>query len=103
VLDAEVTAGVTSLAAEAASPRRLLRLLRGPWHSENQAHWVRDVTFDEDRSQVRTGALPRVLATVRTTAISLLRGAGEANMAAGCRRCAAQPWRALALIGIQRQ
>jgi predicted transposase YbfD/YdcC len=100
LLSTEVTAGVSSLAAEAANPRQLLALLRGHWHIENKAHWVRDVTFDEDRSQVRTGALPHVLATVRTTAISLLRGAGEANIAAGCRRCAAQPWRALALIGL---
>jgi len=25
---------------------------------ENDVHWVRDVTLDEDRSQVRTGAIP---------------------------------------------
>jgi predicted transposase YbfD/YdcC len=98
---AEVTYGVTSLAAEDAAPPRLLRLLRGHWHIENRTHWVRDVTFDEDRSQVRVGALPRVLATTRTAAISLLRGAGEPNIAAACRRCAAQPWRALALVGLQ--
>lgn len=101
VLHTEVTYGVTSLTPQDASPQRLLRLLRGHWHIENRTHWVRDVTFDEDRSQVRSGALPQVLATVRPTAISLLRGAGEANIAAACRRCAAQPWLALALVGLQ--
>ncbi len=96
----EVTYGVTSRSPEHMSARELLRLLRGHWHSEHGVHWVRDVTFDEDRSQVRTGAIPEVLAAVRTTAIALFRHAGEANIAAACRRCAAQPARALALIGL---
>lgn len=97
---AEVTYGVTSRGPERMGARALLRLLRGHWHIENGVHWVRDVTFDEDRSQVRIGAIPEVLAAVRTTAIALFRHAGEANIAAACRRCAAQPARALALIGI---
>lgn len=95
----EVTFGLTSLAAEDATPARLLTLLRGHWHIENKAHWVRDVTFDEDRSQVRCGAIPQVMATVRTTAIGLLRQTGETNIAAAGRRYAAQPRLALALIG----
>jgi hypothetical protein len=57
------------------------------------------VTYDEDRSQVRKGSLPQVLAALRNTAIGLLRWSGESNIAA-CRRLAAQPWAALALIGI---
>ncbi len=40
---------------------------------ENRGHWVRDVTWDEDRSTVRTGSGPQVLATLRNLAISLLR------------------------------
>ena len=43
------------------------------------------------------------MAAFRTTAIGLLRCAGETNIMAACRRCAAQPWRALALIGILRE
>lgn len=50
------------------------------WHLENRLHWVRDVTFDEDRSQVRTGAGPRVMATLRNLTISLLRLNGEDNI-----------------------
>lgn len=34
--------------------------------SDNNLHYVRDVTFDEDRSQVRTGSAPQVMATLRT-------------------------------------
>ncbi len=96
----EVTYGLTSLTEEDAAPARLLDLLRGHWHIENKSHWVRDVTFDEDQSQVRCGAIPQVMATVRTTAIGLLRRTGETNIAAACRRYAAQPHLALALIGI---
>src|SRR5262249_41793958 len=44
----EVVAGVTSLTPERADAVRLLALVRGQWHIENQSHWVRDVTFDED-------------------------------------------------------
>jgi predicted transposase YbfD/YdcC len=99
----EVLEGLTSRAAETATPQQLLGFLRDYWRIENQSHWVRDVTFDEDRSQVRCGAIPEVMAAVRTTAIGLLRVAGETNIAAACRRCAAQPWHALALIGILRE
>jgi len=96
----EVVAGVTSLAPERVDAARLLALIRGQWHIENQSHWVRDVTFDEDRSQVRCGNIPQVMAALRNTVIGLMRWAGHTNMAAGCRRFATQPRAALHLIGI---
>ena len=97
----EVVYGVTSLRPERATPERLLALVRGQWQIENKSHWVRDVTFDEDRSQVRCGNIPHVMAALRNTAIGLLRWAGHTNIAATCRRLAAQPVQALALIGIE--
>lgn len=97
----EVVYGVTSLPPERATPVRLLELVRGQWHIENKSHWVRDVTFDEDRSQVRCGNIPQVMAALRNTAIGLLRWAGYSNIAAACRQLAAQPAQALALIGIE--
>ena len=97
---AEVVYGVTSLPPERATPGRVLDLVRGHWHIENKSHGVRDVTFDEDRSQVRCGSIPQVMAALRNTAIGLLRRAGHTNIAAACRRLAAQPAQALALIGI---
>ena len=48
---------------------------------ENKIHWVRDVTFREDKSQVRTGTAPRALASFRNLAISTIRLAGRANIA----------------------
>ena len=96
----EVVYGITSLSPEQATPGRLLALVRGHWQIENKSHWVRDVTFDEDRSQVRCGNIPQVMAALRNTAIGLLRWAGYRNMAKACRHMAAQPAQALALIGI---
>ena len=96
----EVVYGVTSLSRAQADPERLLGLVRQHWQIENQSHGVRDVTFDEDRSQVRCGSIPQVMAAFRNAAMGLMRWAGETNIAAACRRFAAQPWSALALIGI---
>ena len=97
----EVVYCVTSLSREQARAEQLLKMSRRHWHIENKSHWVRDVTYDEDRSQVRCGSIPQVMAALRNAAIGLMRCAGETNIAAACRRFAAQPWSALALIGIK--
>jgi len=91
---------VTSLPPEQADARRLLDLWRGHWSIENRLHYVRDVTFGEDGSQVRTGSGPQVLAAVRSTAISILRRAGHANIAAGLRHYGYYPLAALARLGL---
>ena len=90
---------VTSLSAERASPSRLLELSREHWTIENRLHWVRDVTFDEDRCQVRSGSGPQTLSAIRNAAIGLLRMAGVGNIAAALRRNAARPNIPLALVG----
>lgn len=94
--------GMTSLCPQhkQGNPQALLGLLRGHWHIENKSHHVRDVTFDEDRSQVRVGRLPQVLAAIRNACIGLLRSRGHKNIAAACRYHAAQPQSALDLLGI---
>ena len=63
-----VSYAISSLPATDADARRLLSLSRGHWGIENRLHWVRDVTFDEDRSQVRgkPGAAPQVWRASRT-------------------------------------
>jgi predicted transposase YbfD/YdcC len=92
--------GITSLTPDEASAEQLLVLTRQHWHIENKSHWVRDVTFDEDRSQVRQGNLPHVLATLRNTVISMLRAMGATNTAKARRYYAARPDEAMALIGL---
>ena len=61
-------------------------------------HWVRDVTYQEDKSLVRTGNAPRVMASLRSLAISLLRLDGHCNIAAANRHHARDPQRTLKLL-----
>lgn len=96
----ETSYAITSLGPEKANPAQLIKLWREHWHIENKLHWVRDVTFDEDRSQVRTGHIAQVMAAFRNAAISLMRLLGANNIAAACRRYAAQPALALAAVGL---
>jgi len=68
---------ITSLGVAQASPARLADLIRGYWAIENGLHYVRDVTFAEDASQVRTGSGPSVMACLRNLAIGALSRAGQ--------------------------
>jgi predicted transposase YbfD/YdcC len=90
---------VTSLPFEQASPARLADLLRGHWAIE-ALHHLRDVTFAEDASQVRTDGGPHVMATLRNLVIGVLCRAGPVNVAAALRRHARDPHRPLATLGI---
>ena len=94
----EVVYLITSADHHAASPAILAAWVQGHWGIENRLHWVRDVTYDEDRSQVRTGNAPQVMATLRNTAISLLRLAGIENIAQGLRHHARDPARPIKLL-----
>jgi hypothetical protein len=77
----EIVLGVTSPPTTLAGPEHLNHYERGHRSVENRLHWVRDVTFHEDNSQVRTGIAPRALASFRNLAISTFRLAGRANIA----------------------
>jgi len=81
-----------------APPTVLASWVQDHWAIENRLHWVRDVTYDEDRSQVRTGSAPRVMATLRSTAISLLRLTGWTNIAAGLRHHSYDPDRPITCL-----
>jgi predicted transposase YbfD/YdcC len=91
---------ITSLTFAQASPARLADLLRGHWAIENGLHWVRDVTFAEDASQLRTGSGPHVMACLRNLAIGALSRAGPVNLAAALRQHARDPRRPLITLGI---
>ena len=96
--ETEVSYAITSLPPERADATALLAYLRGHWSIENRLHYVRDVTFDEDRSQVRCGAAPQVLAACRNLALALLRRAGATNVAAALRTHAGRPRDAVNLV-----
>lgn len=91
----EVVYLITSAAHHHAPPAELAAWVNGHWSIENKLHHVRDVTFDEDRSRVRTSCSPHVMATLRNTAIGILRLAGWDNIAAALRHLARAPERAI--------
>jgi len=81
-----------------ADPATLAAWVRSHGEIENRLHWVRDVTYQEDKSLVRTGNAPRVMASLRSLAISLLRLDGQTNVAAANRHHARDPQRTLQLL-----
>lgn len=62
---------VTSLWPDEATPAQLLAGHRGHWSMENGNHYRRDVTFDEDRCRIRHPVGARVMAALRSLAISV--------------------------------
>jgi hypothetical protein len=100
LLSSEVVYGVTSLGPERAGPKRLLSLNRNHWIIENGLHYVRDVTFDEDRCRIRKKSGARMMASLRNLAISLLRLARATNIAQALRTCMRNERRPLRLLGL---
>jgi predicted transposase YbfD/YdcC len=98
----EVVYLITTLSATAASPQRLLELNRGHWSIENRIHYVRDVTFGEDRSRLRTGNAPQIMAALRNLAITLIHRSGSRHIRVSRRHFASCPHEALALLGLSR-
>lgn len=91
---------ITSRSRAKADNERLLELIRNQWSIENSLHYVRDVTFGEDRCQIKKGSAPRVLASMRNLAIALFRLRGIKNIASGLLKMVLSPREALALVGI---
>lgn len=99
----EVIYGITNLTADQADPARLASLVRGHWSIENGVHYVRDVTYREDASRVRTGTAPAVLAALRNAITNLLRLAGALNIAAARRATMLSPRGILQLLTATRK
>jgi hypothetical protein len=70
------------------------------WSIENCSHWVRDVTFDEDRSQVRTAHGPRMMAILRNLAIAIIRLLGFRSVPTSLRTFAQRPRLVLSALGL---
>jgi predicted transposase YbfD/YdcC len=89
---------VTSLTVTQATYAQLAAIIRGHWGIEDRLHWVRDLDFGEDRSQVRTASGPRIMASLRNLAITILRLSGAASIAAALRYHDRRPARPLRTI-----
>ena len=96
----EVTYAITSVPRTSADATTLLGWNRGHWGIENRSHYVRDVTFGEDASQISKGHAPQVLAAIRNGLLTSLRAEGVTNIAAALRKNAYQVTRLLAKLGI---
>jgi len=88
---AEVEYAITSLDGRRADAGGLLTRWQVHWHIENRDHWVRDVTFGEDGSQIHLGQAPEVFSILRNAAISLLGMGDFPSKAAGVRELGARP------------
>ena len=94
----EVVYIITTLSRQQACLQRLLELVRGHWSIENGSHHVRDVTFLEDRSRLRTGHAPQILAALRNLVMTLIHRHGSSQIASTRRSLSSHPERAFAWL-----
>lgn len=97
-VEQETVYGITSLKPLHADAARLLDLNRTHGSIENNLHGVRDTTFGEDASRVRTADAPQILAATRNALTHLLNAARLSNFAAALRRFAIRPLEAFCLL-----
>jgi predicted transposase YbfD/YdcC len=90
---------ITSLDRQRVTLAQVEQLRRGHWTIENVTHYGRDVSFGEDRSQIRTGDAPQVLAALRNAVAALLSIEGWTTLPAGFRYSARSPQILLRLMG----
>lgn len=81
----EVVYLITSADARTAPPATLATWIQGHWGIENRLHWVRDVTFGEDKSRIAGGNAPQIMASLRNVVIAILRNADWDNLAEATR------------------
>lgn len=93
----EVIYAITSLPADKLDPASLLQLSRDHWQIENGLFHVRDVTFGEDASRVRSGSAPQVMAELRNASLTLIRRSGHKPRPAR-EAFAARPWAAIKTV-----
>ena len=90
---------ITSLHPNQATPGELATWIRQHWQIE-ALHHIRDVTYREDASQVRTGSGPAAMAALRNLAISILKLCGWTNIAQANRRHLQNAHRCLTTLGL---
>jgi predicted transposase YbfD/YdcC len=89
---------ITSVDARQAAPAQFAQWIRGHWQIEVQ-HRIRDLSYGEDASQIRTGSGPQVMAALRNLGIGIPKMAGHASIAGACRHHARDATRTLATLG----
>ncbi|WP_314220356.1 ISAs1 family transposase [Streptomyces zaehneri] len=95
----KIVYAITSLTPDQANPSQLAELIENHWSVE-ALHHVRDVTYGEDASRIRTGTAPRAMATMRNLAIGLMRQAGWTNISAAIDHYRSHPEYATAMLDL---
>ncbi|MFC4110969.1 ISAs1 family transposase [Nonomuraea zeae] len=90
---------ITNLPPGRITHAQLAALIRGHWSIE-ALHHIRDVTYREDACRARTGATPRILASLRNLAIGLARLLGWTNIAAATDHYRSHPADGLQLLSL---
>lgn len=83
-LTKEISYFISSLSADN-SPSFFSKGIRSHWSIENGLHYVKDVTFKEDASKIRTGNSPENMSLFRNIAINIFRKNGFNNMSQAIR------------------
>jgi hypothetical protein len=65
-------------------------------------HHIRDVTYDEDASQIRTSNGPQGMATLRNLTTGITKNGRHGNIAGACRYYGRNATRTLAALGLAR-
>jgi len=94
----ETVYGITSLAAQQASPAHLLEMLRSYWHIENSLHYPRDVTLHEDQTRFKKHSAAHNMTIINNLVLSLIAKSDFAFVPSARRFFAAYPDRAITLL-----
>jgi predicted transposase YbfD/YdcC len=94
----EVVYGLTSLSANAAPPKRLLRLVRQYWGIENGLHYRRDKSLHEDSLRMSNPNLAHNMATLNNLIVGLVLTSGWRYVPEARRYYASNLSAALALV-----
>jgi len=87
---------ISSLEADA---KTFLHIVRNHWGIENSLHYVKDVSFNEDHSRMRTGQIPFVSTLLRSLAINFMNHHHFKNIKQMRKRFAWEPELLFSLFG----
>lgn len=92
--------GITGLMFHQAKAKEIMTLLRSHWTIENRVFHVRDRSFNEDQSTIRSGNLPELMVALRNLSINLLRLNKVTNISKGLRMCSFNIKKVLGILGL---
>ncbi len=81
-----VSYAITSHSVTSATATELLTLWRDRWGIENRLFWVKDVTFREDHSRIRTGNAAYAMSVIRNASINYIWASGISCIAKALRK-----------------